>query len=210
MEIFTRKWSEISGGRFDSNFYRQDFMQNKAKLQNLNARKLNDLVTFSSQTYIFEKENSNKPFSYIEISGINLEDGNITATTLLEKDAPSRAKMLIQENDIIISSTRPNRGAITIIPKSLNGQVASTGFIVIREASNEILRKYLSIALKLKFSLLQMEQRSTGGNYPAIIQSDLEQILIPLPSKEIQQQIIDIMDNAYLEKSVKKARHKRF
>lgn len=205
MEIFTRKWSEISGGRFDSNFYRQDFMQNKAKLQNLNARKLNDLVTFSSQTYIFEKENSNKPFSYIEISGINLEDGNITATTLLEKDAPSRAKMLIQENDIIISSTRPNRGAITIIPKSLNGQVASTGFIVIREASNEILRKYLSIALKLKFSLLQMEQRSTGGNYPAIIQSDLEQILIPLPSKEIQQQIIDIMDNAYLEKKRKES-----
>jgi len=42
-----------------------------------------------------------------------------------------------------------------------------------------------------------MDRRTTGGNYPAITQTELEKIIIPLPPKETQNKIIQIMDNAY-------------
>jgi restriction endonuclease S subunit len=48
-----------------------------------------------------------------------------------------------------------------------------------------------------------MEQRSSGGYYPAIAEDELKKILIPLPSKEIQQQIIDIYNQAVEEKQTK-------
>jgi restriction endonuclease S subunit len=90
-----------------------------------------------------------------------------------------------------------------LLKKSDNIFVASTGFAVIRKISNEILREYLYIILRQNISLLQMEQRSSGGNYPAITEEELKKILIPLPPKEIQQQIVDLYNNAVREKQSK-------
>jgi len=208
MQIFTRKFSELSGNRWDCHYYQEYYDKNLNLLKKLNSKNIGKLVIFSNETYDFKEENLNNTFEYIEISGIDLEDGSILATKILEKDAPSRAKMLVKENDIIVFSTRPNRGAIAIIPKELNRQIVSTGFIVIRELSQEILRKYLYIALKLNFSLLQMSQLSTGGNYPAIIQDDFKKLLIPIPPLKTQQEIIDIMDKAYKNKKEKEEKAK--
>ena len=47
--------------------------------------------------------------------------------------APSRAKMIVHNGDIIISTTRPTRGAISLVNTKLPILIASTGFSVIRE-----------------------------------------------------------------------------
>lgn len=105
--------------------------------------------------------------------------------------------MVVRENDILISKTAPNRGAICFIDKHFDGYIASTGFAVIREVKDIIDRRYLLYALKLDSTLKQLEQRSTGTLYLAITKTELQKILIPLPSKEIQIRIIALMDSAY-------------
>ena len=50
-----------------------------------------------------------------------------------------------------------------------------------------------------------MEQRSSGGNYPAITQEELSKINIPIPPKEIQAEIVAKMDAAYATKKQKEA-----
>ena len=38
-----------------------------------------------------------------------------------------------------------------------------------------------------------MEQRSSGGNYPAITQEELQNILIPIPPLDKQLEIVNIL-----------------
>ena len=208
-EIFTRKFSEVSGGRFDPQFYMQIFENNLSKIKQKKHEKIGNLVELSTQGYVFEKDKKQNIFQYIEISNIDIENGHIRDVSLIaEKDAPSRARLLVKQDDILVSATRPNRGAIAIVPKNLDGAVASTGFIVIRKVRDKILKQYLAIILKTNISLLQFQQRSTGGNYPAITQDDFKKCLIPLPPLSTQQHIIDLMDKAYKAKKEKENKAK--
>lgn len=208
-EIFTRKFSEVSGGRFDPQFYMQIFENNLSKIKQKKHEKIGNLVELSTQGYVFEKDKKQNIFQYIEISNIDIENGHIRDVSLIaEKDAPSRARLLVKQDDILVSATRPNRGAIAIVPKNLDGAVASTGFIVIRKVRDKILKQYLAIILKTNISLLQFQQRSTGGNYPAITQDDFKKCLIPLPPLSTQQHIIDLMDKAYKAKQEKENKAK--
>ena len=106
--------------------------------------------------------------------------------------------MIVRENDIIISTTDPSRGAICLIDKCFEGFIASTGFAVVRKIKvGSLNRKYLFYALRFESTLKQFEQRCSGGIYPAITQEQLQKILIPLPPKETQIQIVTLMDYAY-------------
>lgn len=106
-------------------------------------------------------------------------------------EAPSRAKMVVRNGDIIVSTTRPNRGAITPIAKEQDGFIASTGFAILRDMKNsKVLKDYLFVALRTSLSLRQMEQRMTGGNYPAITAEDLRKIKIVIPEMKTQEKII--------------------
>ena len=130
-------------------------------------------------------------FPYIEISTIDTLIGEITYIDEIPiKKAPSRAKKITRKNDILISTTRPNRGAISMYNKD-GIAIASTGFSVIRNIDKCILREYLYLLLRSSLSLEQMSIRSSGGNYPAIIESELKKVLIPIPTLSVQKEIID-------------------
>ena len=113
-------------------------------------------------------------------------------------EAPSRAKMIVRENDILLSTTDPSRGAICLIDKRFDGFIASTGFAVVRKIKVRSLnRKYLFYALRFPSTLRQFEQRSTGGLYPIITKDELRKVLIPFPSKETQIRIVALMARAH-------------
>jgi Type I restriction modification DNA specificity domain len=172
-------------------------------LLKLNAKKLHSIATFSSETWN-QRDFYNEIFPYIEISEIDLISGAINNISQVAiKDAPSRAKMVARTEDILISMTRPNRGAICYIQNNNEILIASTGFSIIRKISIEVIRKYLFYFLRSSFSLKQMERRVTGGNYPAITQDELGNILIPIPSKEIQRIFIQKSDSTLKEKEKK-------
>ncbi len=194
--------------RYDPKFYHKNFTDNIDRIKNNNYSKLNDVIEFSSETWN-QKDYFEDTFPYIEISKINTLTGIIEEIKKVEKcKAPSRAKMIVRNNDIIISTTRPDRGAISYV-KTNDILIASTGFSILRDIKNNIItKKYLFYILKLPLVLQQFNQRSSGGNYPAITQEEISKVIIPIPTKPIQQNIIDMMDKAYLSKKQKEKQAK--
>ncbi|CAD6490984.1 MAG: Type I restriction modification DNA specificity domain protein [Candidatus Argoarchaeum ethanivorans] len=172
-------------------------------LSKLNHKNLGSVIEFSNETWN-QKDFFENEFPYIEISEIDTTSGGIQNITYYKKSkAPSRAKMIVRENDIIVSTTRPHRGAITLIDKDDDGFIASTGFAILREPKIKINREYLLSFLRTQLSLKQMLRRSSGGNYPAITSEELKKIIVPLPPLQTQNCIVELMDNAYKIKKQK-------
>lgn len=150
-------------------------------------KKCSDIIT--------EKRNPtlkpDKLFKYVDISSIDVVTGIIiNPQELLGEEAPSRARKVIREGDIIISTCRPTRGAVAIVPKELDNQICSTGFCVIR-AKEGVSNKYLHFILRSAVVKEQFRKFSTGSSYPAILDDDVRKTVIPLPKVTIQAKIAD-------------------
>lgn len=166
-----------------------------------NFVQLGDVVSFSKDTTDFS-EFDEGVFEYLEISGVLLGVNKYTTSIVEVSDAPSRAKMKTQKGDIVISLTRPHRGAIAEIQS--DNIIASTGFAVIRKINKRIDKTWLIDVLLSDVVRAQMLQRSSGGNYPAIIEDELKKIKIPLPEHEKDQkrnaETLQIRRTQYLQK----------
>ena len=178
-------------GRIDPFFYKPYFKTLQRAIESKNYSELGELVEFAKETWD-QKSIFDNQFPYIEISNIDTTNGEIAKTDFVPvAEAPSRAKMVVREGDIIVSTTRPYRGAITPISKEQDGFIASTGFAILRDLKNsKVLKDYLFVALRTSLSLQQMEQRTTGGNYPAITTEDLRKIKIVVPELKTQEKIV--------------------
>lgn len=178
--------------RFDPAYFGFRFARIQYALESMPHIRLRDVAFFSSEQWDQEDE-FGEEFPYLEISAIDTRTGEIHGIDLIPvNDAPSRARMLVREVDILVSTTRPNRGAITLVGSEIQTPlVASTGFSVIRYVDeSRITKEFLLILLRSRLCLLQFEQRSSGGNYPAITQSELGRVLLPSVSLDIQRIIV--------------------
>lgn len=199
-KVFLIKSGELEG-RLDPQFYKQEYKDNLNKIKRVNHKRLGDIVKFSSETWN-QKDFFTDTFPYIEISEIDTMSGEIQNISNIEiENAASRARMIVRTGDIIVSTTRPNRGAIALIKKEQDLAIASTGFCIIRNiTSEEVNRQYLFAILRQQIILKQFEQRSSGGNYPAITQDELSNVTIPLPSIDKQNQIIKVFNECFEQK----------
>ena len=120
-------------------------------------------------------------FQYVDISAVDVAVGVITNPQDMEGlEAPSRARKVVRAFDLLVSTCRPTRGAIAVVPVKLHNQIASTGFSIVR-AHNDVNPFYLHFALRLPSTLEQFRKWSTGSSYPAILDSDVQKTLIPVP-----------------------------
>ena len=204
-KVFILQKNEIEK-RFDPQFYKKEYKDLLSKIKANNFSRLGDIVKYSNETWN-QKDFFKNEFPYIEISEINTLSGEIeNISQVIIEEAASRAKMIVRLNDIIVSTTRPNRGAISLIKEKQDFSIASTGFAVIRELKDlEIKREYLFILLRQQLILKQFEQRSSGGNYPAITQEELNNVLIPKIENDKQLKIISIFNESLNKKQQNEA-----
>ncbi|WP_152666408.1 hypothetical protein [Pseudomonas putida] len=135
-------------------------------------------------------------FLYLDISSVDVMSGSILSPQEVDcSDAPSRARKVVRAFDLMISTCRPTRGAIAVVPPKLHDQIASTGFSIIR-AKRGINPFYLHFALRLPSTLEQFRKWSTGSSYPAILDEDVAKTLIPVPSPEEQDEIAKLVVQA--------------
>ena len=186
-------------GRVDPHFYLPKFRNVVSLIKTCKYAKLGEIASFSKETTDFSEFGDE--FEYLEISGVELGTNAYSTTTTMVAEAPSRAKMKTQCGDIVISMTRPHRGAIAEILE--NGIIASTGFSVIRDVCSNVNKKWLLYTLLSEKVLLQMLQRSSGGNYPAITEDEIKNIYIPLPSYEKQILMVQDIERAILNRKTK-------
>lgn len=141
------------------------------------------------------------PFQYIDIAAVDVTVGTITNPQDVEgSEAPSRARKVVRAFDVIVSTCRPTRGAIAVVPISLHDQIASTAFSIVRARAN-VNPFYLHFALRLPSTLEQFRKWSTGSSYPAILDSDVKKTLIPVPSSEVQDAIAEKVVAALQERA---------
>lgn len=139
------------------------------------------------------------PYSNIKY----LDTGSITCNqvdSLQEfklEDAPSRAKRLVCEDDIIYSTVRPNQLHYGYINNPLANLVVSTGFVIITCNKDIINPKYLyyNLTQKQTTEYLHSIAEASTSTYPSLKPSDIEALDILLPSIEEQKQISGILSS---------------
>jgi len=136
------------------------------------------------------KLNPNDKFIYLDVSSVNKETKLIEKTTiLLGKDAPSRARKLIETDDIIFATVRPTHSRVAIITEEYNNQVCSTGYYVLK--AKEYLNNHFVFYFLLTYGFnKKMESMQKGASYPAVTNKEVESVLIPYPKTISEQQQI--------------------
>ncbi len=131
---------------------------------------------------------------YVDIGSVSASDGITKIEQMSFSKAPSRARRVVRDGDVIISTVRTYLEAITPIVCPQRNLVVSTGFAVIRPKRN-LHKRYAAYALRAKGFIEEVVARSVGISYPAINASDLVAIYSPVPSFEEQTQIANFLDH---------------
>lgn len=185
--------------RFDAEHFQPEFLESETMLKKSKTVPLNEVVKFSRLRKNPEKD-PEKEFKYIDISNVNISTGDINAQLLKGHQAPSRARKIVRENEIIISTVRPNRNAVAIIPEELDNQICSTGFTVIK--SEKINPWFLFAYLKTKYAVNQLVRMTMASMYPAVSENDIGTILIPIPPSLFQQKIESLVKESYKKRKL--------
>lgn len=133
-------------------------------------------------------------FQYIDIASIDRDKKSISSPQrLLGKDAPSRARKHVFAGDVLVSMTRPNLNAVALVPDSLEGQIASTGFDVLR--APELDPRWLYYVVRSRTFVDRMSELVQGALYPAVRSKDVRGFKAPFAPLNEQKRIADKLDS---------------
>ncbi len=139
-------------------------------------------------------ENPNEQFSYVDIASVDNEAKAIVVTKrILGADAPSRARKVIRNGDVIVSTVRPNLNAVALVPRTLDNQICSTGFSVLRP-SEKVISGYLFAFVRSPSFINHLVARTTGANYPAVNDGEVKDVPIPFPPLAEQERLVKLLD----------------
>ena len=148
-----------------------------------------NLHTLSEQT------SDNLEFNYIDIGSVEYGKGIISSQKYEFSSAPSRARRIVNNNDIILSTVRTYLRAITIIKNIKELTIVSTGFITLTPNSNNINHNYLYYSLLSEYFVSAVEANSFGIAYPSITNYDVLKLKILLPPLSEQQAVANYLDD---------------
>lgn len=129
-------------------------------------------------------------FRYVDIGSINNQSFSIEKPkTVLGREAPSRARRRIRHSDVLFSTVRTYLKNIAMVPKSLDGEVTSTGIAVLR-SSQVIIPDFLFGLVRSEKFIRALSLKQDGTLYPAITDRDLLSHQIGLPPLAEQKRIV--------------------
>ncbi len=138
-------------------------------------------------------------FLYIDLSSVDKNQKKINAKDVKNISAamaPSRARQLVKENDVLIATVRPNLNGVALVTADFDGATASTGYCVLRANKNKLDERYLFYWVQSVHFIRDMISKATGANYPAVSDKIIFDSKIPLPPLAEQKRIAAILDKA--------------
>jgi len=143
------------------------------------------------------RDEPDSSFKYVDIAGIDrVSKAIVNCQRLRGAEAPSRARKVIQKDDVLVSTVRPNLNAVAMVPGQLHGEIASTGFCVLRPNPRVVVARYLFYWTLSSNFVAELTAKVRGANYPAVSDGDVKAIGIPLPPLSEQRRIVQILDQA--------------
>ena len=159
------------------------------------------------------KENLEREFDYIDISGIDNTQQVIREVKQYQlKNAPSRARQIVRSGDVLFATVRPYLRNIASVSKDYDQQIASTGFSVLRPADgiSAAFLFYKAISRDFVDALAGMQY---GVSYPAVTDEQVRDQILWLPPSREQRRIVPKIEELFSEldkgvESLKTARAK--
>lgn len=119
---------------------------------------------------------------YVDVSGVDRATLRIASdATYSMADAPSRARKIVRTGDTIFATVRPTLRRIAQVPASLNSELVSTAFCVLRPDPNQLEPDFLFYVTQLDSVMSGISALETGASYPAVRDSDVLDQSVPVP-----------------------------
>ena len=141
------------------------------------------------------KPKENELYRYIELADIESNGFIRTPKSYLGRDLPTRARRLVRNGDVIISSIEGSLESCALITKEFDNCLVSTGFYVLRSRRMNA----ESLLMLFRSSLFQeyLKKFPSGTILTAISKEELQKILIPQLDSQTQEQIAKVVANNF-------------
>ena len=132
---------------------------------------------------------------YIDVSAVSRDELRIVSEATYSADEPpSRARKIVEAGDTIFATVRPTLRRIAQIPASLDGEIVSTAFCVLRPALHAIDSDFLYFATQLGSVMDGIAAMESGASYPAVRDVDVLDQVVPLPPLPEQREIAAVLN----------------
>lgn len=155
-------------------------------------------VCFLNEFSINPNETPEKEYTYVDIDAVDNETGIVSFNKKITgKNAPSRARRLAKDESTLISTVRPNLRGFAYLDSERPDTIFSTGFAIIRSKNTRILlNKLIFLCFRYSQDLMkQMINAMPKGSYPSINQSDINNLILTIPTPAVQEEIIKEVSN---------------
>lgn len=158
-------------------------------MSNWKETRLGELIEINPETLSVSKYTGE--IKYIDIASVNT--GSLEGYTTYEiSDAPSRARRIIKDKDIIFSTVRPNLRAYYFVKNAPPNAICSTGFAVLRAKKGVNSRFVYSLVTENSF-VDYLTLVAKGSAYPAVDTNDFKKAKVTVPDLPTQECIADIL-----------------
>ena len=156
------------------------------------ARRLKHLASLNQES-LREDTNPELQIVYVDIGGVDSLGRIVEKESLTFGSAPSRARRLVHDGDVIVSTVRTYLRAITPIIKPEPNLVVSTGFAVVKPGS-DFTTAYAAYALRAPYFVERVVANSKGVSFPAINESEMAAYALAVPPPREQRAIASFLD----------------
>ena len=130
---------------------------------------------------------------YIDISNVDSNGKVINQEEINFDSAPSRARRILSDGDVFLSTVRTYLRAISYVEKAEHNLICSTGFAVISSGYG-VYPKFLFYWVRSSLFVVEVVARSVGVSYPAINALEVGNLPFPMIDINEQQAIADFLD----------------
>lgn len=183
---------ENSDFRIDAEYYHPFFTKN--------ANLINDefkIKDFILNDKILNIKTIKKNFQYLEISNIYNNYYDTKFIDIKKEKIPDRATYILQDNDICVSTVRPNLNAVAFIKNNKNALLVGTSGLCVLRSNKKIMSEFLYIFTKTSYFINCLIRENKSTMYPAVSDNDIKNVNIFLPNIKFQSSIASLVNKSY-------------
>lgn len=163
---------------YESDNWTANYLRMFKELNSSNRYALNELCNINSngiKSLINEKEK----YPYIEVSNIDTDKKILKDVKEVSySELPSRAKLVAYPGDIVISTARPDKGPIAIVPNDYDVYIVSSALAVL--SPKNISAELLYFILGSNKVTQELAALASGAAVPMIMMKQLKEYKLPI------------------------------
>ena len=132
-------------------------------------------------------------YNYVEIGDVDVGTGSVSFNVICTENLPDNAKILTRAGDLLVSTVRPNRGAVAILES--DNLLVSGAFTVLRE-SGDYPKEVLQVLLRTSMYRDWLLRFNVGTSYPVIKDEDVLNMPISMLEDDVKQYIVNNVNEA--------------